>query len=70
VEGGPDLNASLLQHDLVDAINLTMSPFIGRGGSAVTSRLQKNAMPQFRRFELTQLCRDGDFLFVRYERIK
>jgi riboflavin biosynthesis pyrimidine reductase len=70
VEGGPDLNASLLQHDLVDAINLTMSPFVGKGGSAITSRRQQNAMPQFRRFKLTQLCRDGDFLFARYERSK
>ena len=44
VEGGPDLNTSLLQADLVDAINLTISPFIGTGGLSIAATLT-NASP-------------------------
>jgi riboflavin biosynthesis pyrimidine reductase len=70
VEGGPDLNAALLQADLVDAIHVTLSPFLGYGGSTITSALTAQSMPQSQRFELSQLCRDGDYLFARYERSK
>lgn len=65
VEGGPQLNASLLEADVVDAINITMSPYIGNGGQSITAALSHSTQ-----FSLTQLCRDDDFLFARYERVR
>ncbi len=66
VEGGPALNAALLDADLVDAVNLTISPkFSGaRGGSW-------SAAPHAsRRFALEETnVRDG-FVFARYVRVR
>ena len=64
VEGGPMLNAALLNADLVDAINLTVSPRIGgRRGPSLSF-----APHALRRFTLTNVEVNGDFAFVRYER--
>ena len=69
VEGGPMLNSALLLAGCVDAINLTIAPHIGCGGTTITSAFTQ---PDFnnQRFHIAQLCRDGDYLFVRYERAK
>jgi riboflavin biosynthesis pyrimidine reductase len=72
VEGGPMLNSALLTTGLVDAINLTIAPFVGHGGSGMTAPIRisnsfQNGNSQLR-FALTQMCRDGDYLFIRYER--
>lgn len=66
VEGGPSLNAALLNNDLVDAINLTFSPRLGgrRGPSFTTPILST------RRFEMASLETRDSFVFVRYERVK
>ena len=66
VEGGPRLNAALFEADLVDAINLTISPRIGglRGASL------SEAPHELRGFALTSVTTESDFVFVRYERIR
>lgn len=66
VEGGPRLNAALFDADLVDAINLTVSPRIGgvRGASI------SEAPHALRQFALASVTTDSDFVFVRYERIR
>ena len=66
VEGGPTLNAALLNADLVDAINLTVSPRIGgRRGPSLSY-----APHALRAFTLSNVETNGDFVFVRYERNK
>jgi riboflavin biosynthesis pyrimidine reductase len=67
VEGGPALNASLLEADLVDAVNLTFSP---RLGGAHTTDAIATAFAGPRRFVLVDSVRDGDFVFARYERAR
>ncbi len=64
VEGGPQLNAALFDADLVDAINLTVSPhLVGSRGPGISA-----APHAPRRFSLvSQELREG-FVFVRYER--
>ncbi len=65
-EGGPTLNASLLEHDLIDELALTMSPRIV-GGSG--PRLTVGAVEVERRYELAHLLVDGDgFVFTRWVR--
>ena len=64
VEGGPMLNAALLEADLVDAINLTFSPRLT--GSRGMSFAQ--APHALRAFTQTSLEIQDDFVFVRYER--
>jgi riboflavin biosynthesis pyrimidine reductase len=64
VEGGPMLNAALLEADLVDAINLTFSPRLtGARGVSFT-----HAPHALRAFTQTSLKTQDDFVFVRYER--
>lgn len=66
VEGGPSLNAALLEADLVDAINLTVSPRLtgARGPSWAA------APHTTRHFELeTAESRDG-FVFARWVRVR
>ena len=66
VEGGPRLNAALFEADLVDAINLTVSPRIGgvRGASI------SEAPHALRGFALASVTTESNFVFVRYERIR
>ena len=64
VEGGPSLNAALLDADLVDAINLTFSPhLVGARGPGIS--LAPHAL---RRFVLADVQQVEGFAFVRYER--
>lgn len=64
VEGGPMLNAALLDADLVDAMNLTVSPhLIGARGPSIAM-----APHVARRFRLVDVTQVDDFAFVRYER--
>ena len=65
LEGGPTLNASLHQLDLIDAINLTMSPqLIGGAGQRMIESTDENAY----RFRLQHAVTDGDCLFTRWLR--
>lgn len=65
VEGGPRLNASLLDAGLVDAINLTFSHRLaGKHHSDPVATATRDTT----RFSLVDAARDGDFVFARYER--
>ncbi len=63
-EGGPTLNAQLLDQNLVDEINLTISPVIAAGATAP----QLPPAKDLRRFRLAQLAEGDGYLFLRYVR--
>lgn len=66
VEGGPMLNAALFEADLIDAINVTMSPKLGgRRGPSISY-----APHAMRMFTMVNVETKDDFVFVRYERKK
>jgi riboflavin biosynthesis pyrimidine reductase len=64
-EGGAGLNAALAHADVIDELNLTISPVISGGdGPRVTS----GAPPLLHRMDLAHLLEDDGFLFTRYLR--
>ena len=65
LEGGPALNAAMFEADLVDEINLTMSPLIVGGGG---KRLTHGGTDLLRKFTLEHVLEDDGFLFLRYVR--
>lgn len=66
VEGGPALNAAMLEADLLDEINVTTSPATV-GGSG--PRLAAGAAPLLHRYDLAQLAIDDQsFVFTRWLR--
>ncbi len=65
VEGGPQLNASLFDADVVDAINLTFSPKL-TGSRGPSLSLAPHAL---RRFMLAATEVHDNFVFARYEKI-
>ena len=65
LEGGPRLNAAMFAADLVDEINITISPVIVGG---VGPRLTEGAPDLLRRYDIAHVIQDEDFLFVRYIR--
>lgn len=65
LEGGPTLNASLHERDLIDAVNLTMSPqLVGGPGQ----RMVESSVELTRKFRLQHAVSDGDCLFTRWVR--
>ncbi len=64
-EGGPTLNAALAEADLLDELNVTVSPMLAGGPGA---RVVADAGRIGRRFELGQLVEDDGFLFARWLR--
>ncbi|MBU6242047.1 MAG: dihydrofolate reductase family protein [Acidobacteria bacterium] len=65
LEGGARLNAAMVDADLVDEINLTISPNIA-GGDA--PRLTNGAKELMRRYTLHHVLEHEGFLFLRYLR--
>ncbi len=65
LEGGPALNAAMFEADLVDEINLTISPLIVGGEG---KRLTHGASDLLTRFTLEHVLEDDGFLFLRYVR--
>lgn len=65
VEGGSLLNASLVEDDLVDELNLTISPLLCGGDGP---RLTTGALPVLHRMELAHVLEEDGFLFTRYVR--
>lgn len=66
VEGGPQLNAALLEADLVDAVNLTVSPMLfGTAGGSWTA-----APHASREFTLVWTQEREGLLFARWERVR
>lgn len=64
-EGGAALNAALAEADLIDELNLTVSPQIAGGDGP---RLTQGATPLGHRLDLAHVLEDDGFLFTRYVR--
>jgi riboflavin biosynthesis pyrimidine reductase len=64
-EGGPALNAALAAADVIDELNLTISPLISGGDGP---RLLAGADSIGRRLALAHVLEDDGFLFTRYVR--
>ena len=65
-EGGPRLNGALLEADLIDELDLSLSPRLVGGHGP---RLTTSAPELERRFELSHVLIDGDsFVFTRWVR--
>lgn len=65
VEGGSVLNAAMAEADLIDELDLTISPVLSGGDGP---RLTTGAPPLLHRMTLAHLCEDDGFLFTRYLR--
>ncbi len=65
LEGGSLLNAAMIEADLVDEINVTISPNVVAGNGP---RLVQSAHDVLRRFRLAHVCEDDGFVFLRYVR--
>lgn len=63
LEGGPGLNASMFAADLVDEINVTISPLIVGGTGP---RLANGTADLLKRYDIAHVIEDDGFLFVRY----
>jgi riboflavin biosynthesis pyrimidine reductase len=66
-EGGATLNGVLAAADLIDELNLTISPQLNGGDGA---RLTAGAPPLSHRMDLAHVLEDDDFLFTRYLRAR
>lgn len=64
-EGGAQLNAAMATADVLDEINLTVSPVVSGGDGP---RLTLGAPPLLHRFDLAHVLEDDGFLFTRYVR--
>ena len=65
-EGGPSLNGSLFEADLVDEVCLTVAPKVLSGGSARLVKGPALLIPA--EFELARILTDGEDVFFRYVR--
>jgi riboflavin biosynthesis pyrimidine reductase len=65
LEGGPALNAAMFAADLVDEINITISPLIVGGAGP---RLTASAPNLRQRYDIAHVIEEDGFLFVRYVR--
>jgi len=65
VEGGPTLNAALAADDLIDEVNLTISPAMVGG---TTPRIAAGTMERVQQMQLAHVLEHEHFLYVRYER--
>ena len=64
-EGGPLLNAALAEADVLDELNLTISPLICGGDGP---RLTTAAAPMLHQMDLAHVLEEDGFLFTRYLR--
>ena len=65
LEGGALLNASMFAANLVDEINLTISPMVT---GADSPRLANGAPPLHSDYEVAHILEDNGFMFIRYLR--
>jgi len=64
-EGGAQLNGALAEADLIDELNLTISPMLAGGDGP---RVTHGAVQLARPMRLSHVLEDGGFLFTRYLR--
>ncbi len=64
-EGGPRLNGQLFEDDLLDEVNLTVSPHLVGGDGP---RMIRTSTAELHRFERRHVVSHGDELFLRYVR--
>jgi len=71
VEGGGELNWALVRDDLVDELNVTIAPAL-LGGRDAPTLLQGEGleMADRRRLRLSDVRREGDELYCRYEVVR
>ncbi len=69
-EGGGDLNDAMFRADLVDELHLTLCPLIfgGRNAATIAEGIGFSSLTLARRFELHNVKRHGDELFLVYRR--
>lgn len=65
LEGGSVLNAAMFAADLVDEINLTISPLVVGGDGP---RLTESAPSLHQRYDIAHVIHEDGFMFVRYIR--
>jgi len=65
LEGGSLLNASMFAANLVDEINLTISPMVT---GADSPRLSNGAPALHSDYEVAHILEDNGYLFIRYVR--
>lgn len=65
LEGGAILNASMFAANLIDEINLTISPMVT---GADSPRLANGAPPMHSDFQVAHILEDEGFMFIRYVR--
>ena len=65
LEGGATLNAAMCDAQLVDEINLTVSPHVTGGSSP---RVTRHAPDLFHRYDLHHVLEEDGYLFLRYVR--
>jgi riboflavin biosynthesis pyrimidine reductase len=65
LEGGSRLNAAMFESDLIDEVNLTVSPHLTGGNGP---RLVNGAHEAMRRLRLEHVLEHDGFLFLRYVR--
>lgn len=66
-EGGPTLFRSLLEHGLIDELNLTIAPYLFGGATAPTlTGLSKEFLPASVQCSLTSMRVVGDECFLKY----
>ena len=67
-EGGPALNGALLAADVIDELNLTISPQLAGGDGPRRHRARRRRSS--RRMRLAHVLEDDGFLFTRYVRAR
>jgi 5-amino-6-(5-phosphoribosylamino)uracil reductase len=66
-EGGPTLFRSMLEHDLVDELNLTIAPYLfGGAGAPTLTGLSKEFLPASVHCVMTKMRVIGDECFLTY----
>lgn len=72
LEGGGNLNWSLLKDDLVDELRIFLAPWIigGKDSISLVEGEGFNKMEQAPRFELVEVMRRGNYVILRYRRMK
>lgn len=67
LEGGGEFNASFFEHDLIDKIYLTMTPWL-IGGTDAPTIFEGKSLKKLRKFRLTGIDQQEQEVFLEYSR--